>query len=121
MGHTDVLQYHCFQALCRALRHQDPGPQRPITPLIADYTRKSISAFIEKYPNVGLLVALGEAMSGKENDVKWFTETIIPGVKDGLKALAEPMSRPLFSGHTTPMPLWLWSMPCLCTKPVYHT
>ena len=32
---------------------------RPITPLISDYTRKSISAFIEKYPNVGLLVCLG--------------------------------------------------------------
>ena len=33
---------------------------RPITPLISDYTRKSIAAFIEKYPNVGLLVCLGE-------------------------------------------------------------
>ena len=29
---------------------------RPITPLISDYTRKSIAAFIENYPNVGLLV-----------------------------------------------------------------
>ena len=27
---------------------------RPITPLISDYTRKSIAAFIENYPNVGL-------------------------------------------------------------------
>ena len=26
---------------------------RPITPLISDYTRKSVAAFIEKYPNVG--------------------------------------------------------------------
>lgn len=33
---------------------------RPITPLISDYTRKSILAFIEKYPNVGFLVCLGE-------------------------------------------------------------
>lgn len=31
---------------------------RPITPLISDYTRKSVAAFIEKYPNVGLLVYL---------------------------------------------------------------
>lgn len=80
--------------------------QRPITPLIADYTRKSISAFIEKYPNVGLLVALGEAMSGKENDVKWFTETIIPGVKDGLKALGRTDEPPIIlRAHDTDAPL----------------
>lgn len=60
---------------------------RPIIPLIADYTRKSIAAFIQKYPSVGLLVCLGEAMDTYEDDVKWFTETILPGVKDGLKAL----------------------------------
>ncbi|WP_243349244.1 hypothetical protein [Parabacteroides sp. FAFU027] len=60
---------------------------RPITPLIADYTQKSIAAFIEKYPHVGLLVCLGEAMDTYEDDVNWFCKTIIPGVKDGLKAL----------------------------------
>jgi len=60
---------------------------RPITPLISDYTRKSVAAFIEKYPNVGLLVCLGEAMDTHEDDVEWFTKTIIPGVQDGLKAL----------------------------------
>lgn len=60
---------------------------RPITPLLSDYTRKSVAAFIEKYPNVGLLVCLGEAMDTYEDDVVWFTETILPGVKDGLKAL----------------------------------
>ena len=59
---------------------------RPITPLIADYTRKSIAAFIEKYPNVGLLVCLGEAISGIDDDIKWMKETIIPGIKDGLQA-----------------------------------
>ena len=59
---------------------------RPITPLIADYTRKSIAAFIRKYPNVGLLVCLGEAMATIDDDVKWMTETIIPGIKDGLAA-----------------------------------
>lgn len=60
---------------------------RPITPLIADYTQKSIAAFIEKYPHVGLLVCLGEAMDTYEDDKNWFCKTIIPGVKDGLKAL----------------------------------
>ena len=59
---------------------------RPITPLIADYTRKSIAAFIEHYPNVGLLVCLGEAISGIDDDIKWMKETIIPGIKDGLQA-----------------------------------
>ena len=59
---------------------------RPITPLISDYTRKSIAAFIENYPNVGLLVCLGEAMATIDDDVTWMKETIIPGIKDGLKA-----------------------------------
>ena len=66
------------------LKTQDRN--RPITPLIADYTRKSIAAFIEKYPNVGLLVCLGEAMATIEDDVTWMKETIIPGIKDGLAA-----------------------------------
>lgn len=75
---------------------------RPITPLIADYTRKSIAAFIEKYPNVGLLVCLGEAMDTYEDDVKWFTETIIPGVKDGLKTLGRNDEPPiLLRAHDT--------------------
>jgi hypothetical protein len=66
------------------IRTQDRN--RPITPLISDYTRKSIAAFIEKYPNVGLLVCLGEAMATVDDDVTWMTETIIPGIKDGLLA-----------------------------------
>lgn len=68
---------------------------RPITPLLSDYTRKSVAAFIEKYPNVGLLVCLGEAMDTYEDDVEWFTETIIPGVKDGLQKLGRTDEPPL--------------------------
>ncbi|HKJ40895.1 MAG TPA: glycoside hydrolase family 20 zincin-like fold domain-containing protein [Sunxiuqinia sp.] len=67
------------------LKTQDRS--RPIIPIIADYTRKSITAFIEKYPHVGLLVTLGEAMNTIDDDVEWFTKTIIPGVKDGLDSL----------------------------------
>jgi hypothetical protein len=60
---------------------------RVITPLISDYTRKSIAAFVAKYPNVGLLITLGEAMEGVgQDDINWFTKTIIPGVQDGLHA-----------------------------------
>lgn len=70
------------------LKTQDRN--RPIIPLIADYTRKSIAAFVEKYPNVGLLITLGEAMEGVgKDDVEWFTRTIIPGVQDGLRALGK--------------------------------
>lgn len=68
---------------------------RPITPLLSDYTRKSVAAFVEKYPNVGLLVCLGEAMATYEDDVVWFTETIIPGVKDGLQALGRTDEPPI--------------------------
>ncbi|MFG6685734.1 hypothetical protein ACGK9U_04070 [Mariniflexile sp. HNIBRBA6329] len=78
---------------------------RPIVPVIADYTQKSIAAFIEKYPNVGLLVALGEAME-REYDVEWFTKTIIPGVKDGLKALGKTEEPPIIlRAHDTDAPV----------------
>jgi hypothetical protein len=79
---------------------------RPIVPLIADYTRKSIAAFVEKYPNVGLMVALGEAMEGAgQDDVDWFTKTIIPGVQDGLKALGTTEQPPIvLRAHDTDAP-----------------
>lgn len=75
---------------------------RPISPLLSDYTRKSIAAFIENYPNVGLLVCLGEAMATYDDDVEWMTKTIIPGVKDGLKALGRTDEPPiLLRAHDT--------------------
>ena len=72
--------------------------QRPITPLISDYTRKSIAAFIEKYPNVGLLVCLGEAMATIDDDVQWMKETIIPGILDGLKTHPGNQTSPPWEG-----------------------
>ena len=79
---------------------------RPIIPLIADYTRKSIAAFVEKYPNVGLMACLGEAMEGVgKDDTEWFTKTIIPGVKDGLKALGKTEEPPIvLRAHDTDAP-----------------
>jgi hypothetical protein len=79
---------------------------RPIIPVISDYTRKSIAAFVQKYPNVGLMVALGEAMEGVGNDdVEWFTKTIIPGVQDGLKALGKTEEPPIvLRAHDTDAP-----------------
>lgn len=79
---------------------------RPIIPVIADYTRKSIAAFVEKYPNVGLLITLGEAVEGAgQDDVDWFTKTIIPGVQDGLKALGKTTEPPIvLRAHDTDAP-----------------
>jgi hypothetical protein len=56
------------------------------TPLSSDYTRKSIAEFVKQYPNVGLMVCLGEALQGTENQIEWATKTILPGVLDGMKA-----------------------------------
>lgn len=79
---------------------------RVITPLISDYTRKSIAAFVEKYPNVGLLVTLGEAMEGVgQDDIDWFTKTIIPGVKDGLSKISSAIEPPIIlRAHDTDAP-----------------
>ena len=88
------------------LKTQDRN--RPITPLISDYTRKSIAAFIENYPNVGLLVCLGEAMATIEDDVTWMKETIIPGIKDGLAASGRKDVPPVvLRSHDTDGPLVL--------------
>ena len=81
---------------------------RPITPLIADYTRKSIAKFVEEYPNVGFLVCLGEAMATIDDDVEWMKETIIPGVLDGLKARgSEERPAIILRSHDTDGPLVL--------------
>jgi hypothetical protein len=100
------------------LKTQDRS--RPITPLIADYTRKSISAFISKYPNVGLLVCLGEAMNTHEDDVEWFTKTILPGVRDGWTAWASKRKCPSSSGRTIPTVKWSWTRPCPVQAIVHH-
>ena len=55
-------------------------------PLAADYTRKSIAEFVRQYPNVGLMVCLGEALQDIPGQVQWCTQVILPGVKDGMKA-----------------------------------
>ncbi|HEY9003496.1 MAG TPA: hypothetical protein VIM89_19215 [Mucilaginibacter sp.] len=86
------------------LKTQDRN--RHIVPVIADYTRKSIAEFVKKYPNVGLLITLGEAMEGVgQDDIDWFTKTIIPGVKDGLKELSRTDEPPIvLRAHDTDAP-----------------
>ncbi len=55
------------------------------TPLASEYTRYCVSEFIREYPNVGLMVCLGEPLKD-EFDAQWLTETILPGVRDGMRA-----------------------------------
>jgi hypothetical protein len=55
------------------------------TPLAADYTRKSIAEFVKQYPNVGLMVCLGEALRETPNQLNWCTNVVLPGVLDGMK------------------------------------
>lgn len=75
------------------------------TPLLEDYTRKSLAAFVEKYPNVGMLVCLGEALGPADKDIGWLKEVIIPGVKEGLKKLGTDKEPPLvIRGHNTDPP-----------------
>jgi hypothetical protein len=56
------------------------------TPLVSDYTRKSIAAFVKQYPHVGLMLCLGEALKGQANQTDWLVNTVLPGVKDGMAA-----------------------------------
>jgi len=86
------------------LKTQDRN--RHIVPIIADYTRKSIAAFVGKYPNVGLMFTLGEAMEGVgQDDIDWLTKTIIPGIRDGLKALGRTDEPPVvLRAHDTDGP-----------------
>jgi hypothetical protein len=97
------------------LKTQDRN--RPIIPIIADYTRKSIAAFVAKYPNVGLGLTLGEAMEGVgQDDIDWFTKTVIPGVLDGLKVLGTTEQPPIIlRAHDTDAPTVM-----KFAKPLYH-
>jgi len=56
------------------------------TPLTEDYTRKSIAEFVKEFPNVGLMVCLGEALRETPNQLEWCTNVILPGVLDGMRA-----------------------------------
>jgi len=66
------------------------------------YTRYCISEFIRSYPNVGLMTTLGEALAPRYGP-DWLTTAILPGVKDGLKALGTPDREPpvIVRAHAT--------------------
>ena len=83
---------HLSHAFARA--HGVPFHLNQPTPLASEYTRYVISQFIQQYPNVGLLITLGEAMEPKYG-AEWMSQTIIPGVKDGLAALGTNTEPPI--------------------------
>jgi hypothetical protein len=98
-----VIQFfyniHISHALARsrhiAFQHSTP------TPLVSAYTRYCISEFIRNYPNVGLMMTLGEALSPRYGP-EWLANTIIPGVKDGMKALGTTQEPPIIvRAHAT--------------------
>ncbi len=74
--------------------------QSSIHPLVADYTYKSIVEFMRSFPHIGLMIGLGEALRGNQNKTRWFIDTIIPAVKEGIKA-AELAEEPpiILRGH----------------------
>jgi hypothetical protein len=83
---------HLSHTFARA--HGVPYHLQQPTPLASEYTRYVISQFIQQYPNVGLLITLGEAMA-PQYGAEWMSQTIIPGVKDGLAALGTTTEPPI--------------------------
>ena len=87
--------YNIFVSRPFAARHGIQTQHRTPTALVSDYNRKSITRFMEMYPNVGLLVCLGEALVGQENQETWMNETVIPSVKDAMKKLGQTKEPPI--------------------------
>jgi hypothetical protein len=56
--------YNIFLPEALAEKHGVSTQLAAPTPLASDYTRKSIAEFVKQYPNVGLMVCLGEALQG---------------------------------------------------------
>jgi len=73
---------HLSHAFARA--HHLPYHLSAPNPLASEYTRYAISEFVREYPHAGLMMTLGEALAPRYG-AEWLAQTIIPGVKDGLK------------------------------------
>ena len=69
-----------------AEKHGLPTQLNKTEPIAADYTRKSVAEFVSQYPNVGLMVCLGEALQDVPMQTDWLSKVILPGVKDGMAA-----------------------------------
>ena len=81
---------HLSHTFARA--HHLPYHLSAPDPVASAYTRYAISEFVRSYPNAGLMMTLGEALS-PHYGAEWLANTIIPGVEDGLResgARAQP-------------------------------
>lgn len=83
---------HLSHAFARA--HHLPYHLSAPNPLATAYTRYVISQFVQHYPHAGLMITLGEALAPRYG-AEWMTQAIIPGVKDGLKALGVTTEPPI--------------------------
>ena len=90
---------HISHALAKA--RGVPFQQKTPTELTSQYTRYCISEFIKTYPNVGLMMTLGEALA-PEYGPEWLTKTIIPGVRDGMREAGMTSEPPIIvRAHAT--------------------
>ena len=90
---------HISHALARA--HGLPYQLHEPTEFASRYTRYCVAEFIRTYPNVGLMMTLGEALH-PEYGAEWLTKTIIPGVRDGMRGLGLTEEPPLIvRAHAT--------------------
>lgn len=95
-----VKFYNIHIPLPFAEAHGLPLLQDGIDPLVRDYTFECIRRFVAEYPNVGLMVCLGEALRGAENKAKWFADTIVPALKAGARDAGLDEEPPLIlRGH----------------------
>jgi hypothetical protein len=83
---------HLSHAFARA--HHLPYHLSAPDPVARAYTRYAISEFVREYPHAGLMMTLGEALS-PHHGAEWLAQTIIPGVKDGLKELGVTTEPPI--------------------------
>lgn len=83
---------HLSHAFAKA--HGVPFHLSAPTPLSSEYTRYCVAEFIRNYPNAGILMTLGEALAPAHGP-EWLTKTIIPGVKDGMRALGITKEPPI--------------------------
>jgi len=86
-GFYNIHLSHAFAKAHHMAYHlSTPNPEA------SAYTRYAVAEFTREYPNAGLMMTLGEALSPHKG-AEWLTQTIVPGVKDGMKQLgitAEP-------------------------------
>ena len=103
---------HLSHTFARA--HNLPYHLSAPTPLATAYTRYAVSEFIRQYPNVGLMMTLGEALS-PHLGAQWLTQAIIPGVKDGMLELGMTSEPPIVvRAHATDIDAVMQAV-----KPVY--